>query len=239
MAAYCCKSFFSIAASLNYCVSLFYFLFVLHQVCRRAYPAYWSGHWNTRFQLCYKWTQEGVSHSEFCCTGITSHNLCIIPRKTIKCGFPFVFFSSLTCNKSVSLINIQIKCASCLFFFFPQGNATLHLYPHFKPLQEFKGMNILYLVSKFFLACLLVLEGLAFIHYMSLINFQEFQSTWALRSVRRGRRGSAWWHLWIHQGWWMVIWSTPLMLMRSSCGSVSYLHLTFSAVTVRFMPPIH
>lgn len=75
--------------------------------------------------------------------------------------------------------------------------------------------------------------------YPSLVNFQEFQSTWAQRSAHPGRRGSAWWHLLIHRGWWMAIWSTPLRLMRSSCGSVSHRHLTHSAVTVIKRWPCH
>lgn len=85
-----------------------------------------------------------------------------------------------------------------------------------------------------FLASLCVKTWHSAINYRnpSLVNFQEFQSTWAQRSAHQGRRGSAWWHLLIHRGWWMAIWSTPLRLMRSSCGSVSHRHLTHSAVTV-------
>lgn len=62
-----------------------FFPFVLCQVCRRAYPAYWSGHWNSRFQLCYKWAQEGISHSESCCTEITIDNWCNC-KKPIRCS---------------------------------------------------------------------------------------------------------------------------------------------------------
>lgn len=109
----------------------------------------------------------------------------------------------------------------CYLCFCPKGNATLHLYPHFKPLQEFKGMNIPHLASRSLLACFLVLESLPLSHFVSSVNFQEFQSTWARRSAHQGRRGSAWWPLWIRQGWWTAIWSTPLMWMRLSCGSVS------------------
>lgn len=43
-----------------------------------------------------------------------------------------------------------------LSVFFLQGNATLHLYPHFKPLQEFKGMDVRHPGLKSFLACFLV-----------------------------------------------------------------------------------
>lgn len=82
-------------------VYLCFLFFIFHQVCRRAYPAYWGGHWNTRFQLCYKWTQERVSHGESCCTEITNHSW-HNSQKYYKMWIPFVFLTSLTCNKSLS-----------------------------------------------------------------------------------------------------------------------------------------
>lgn len=57
---------------------------------------------------------------------------------------------------SVYLFLSAILCQVCTLFvfsfksimsFFPQGNATLHLYPHFKELAKLEG-NLLYFNTK-------------------------------------------------------------------------------------------
>ena len=81
------------------------------QVYRGTCSAYGSGDRNSRIFLCDEWEKTRIPYGEY---------------------FPITSLSKI--SNRLNILN-----NSTFLFKTLQGNATLHLYPHFKPLADFPG----------------------------------------------------------------------------------------------------